>query len=69
MVNSIRTSRGEGPVNHKRVLRIMKQNDLLNHAYKKKTGKYNSYEGVKVGNGRSFQSKVYDRMYFTENRN
>lgn len=45
MVNSLRTSRNESPVNHKRVLRVMRQNGLLSHAYKKKTAKYSSYEG------------------------
>jgi len=49
MVNSIRNSRGEDSVNHKRVLRVMKQNDLLSHSYEKKTAKYNSYEGSKGG--------------------
>jgi len=43
MVNSIRISRGEDTVNHKKVLRIMRQNNLLSHSYEKKAAKYNSY--------------------------
>ena len=33
-------------VNHKRVLRLMRENDLLCHAFDKKTRKYNSYKGT-----------------------
>lgn len=49
MVNSMRNNRGEKTVNHKRILRVMKQNDLLSHAYAKKTAKYNSYKGSQGG--------------------
>lgn len=47
MVNSLRKSRNESPVNHKKILRIMRENGLLSHAYKKKVAKYSSYEGSK----------------------
>lgn len=49
LVNKLRETREELPVNHKRVLRIMFQNDLLSHSYKKKTAKYSSYEGSQGG--------------------
>ena len=63
LINVRRQGRKETPVNHKRVLRVMRQNGLLSYCYKKKTAKYNSYEGSKGG-----ERKNYIRGRFTTDR-
>lgn len=52
-------------VNHKRVLRIMKENDLLCHAYERNVHKYNSYKGRvgKVAPNRVNRRFSTDRPY------
>lgn len=62
-INEKRISRNEPVVNHKRVLRIMRQNGLLSSAYLRKTNKYNSYssEGHKRHKNHIRQRFVTDR--------
>ena len=45
-INQRRAARGEKPVNHKRVQRIMQENKLSSHAYERQTAKYKSYKGT-----------------------
>lgn len=46
LLNQRRAKEQKGPINHKRVLRIMRENNLLCHAFKRKTTRYNSYVGT-----------------------
>lgn len=64
-INQKRIERNEPIVNHKRVLRIMKQNELLSGAYSRKTNKYNSFagEGHKRHKNHIRQRFITDRPY------
>lgn len=46
LLNNRRKEQNLTPINHKRVLRIMRENDLLCHAFKRKNARYNSYAGT-----------------------
>lgn len=52
-------------VNHKHVLKIMRENNLLCSAYKRKTRKYNSYKGTigKITNNKLNRRFMTDRPY------
>jgi len=45
LVNELRFLRDEPAVNNKRILRVMRQNDLLSTSYNKKINKYQSFKG------------------------
>jgi len=45
LVNDLRKKRNEPVVNNKRILRVMRQNDLLSTSYNKKVSKYSSFKG------------------------
>ena len=59
LLNQRRSEIQKSPINHKRVLRIMRENNLLCHAFKRKTTRYNSYVGTV---GRVHNNKINRRF-------
>ncbi|CAH1857603.1 transposase InsO family protein [Convivina intestini] len=58
-LNHLRAKRGQGPINHKRLRRIMREHDLQSKSYAKRQAKYRSYQGT---TGRIYKNYLKKRF-------